>query len=183
MRSDKLHVDEGHTPGLGVPATLQLAALPYDALKRFRLIFKAVQQHSQTIEASCCVSNAQIWILWELSNRPGMRVTELAKALAVHQSTASNLVEKLVRKGLVEKVRNSPDQRVVSLSLTDAGRETLRKAPSPARGLLQQALFDLSDGALRSLNDSLDALIEEMDIKDGQAAMQPIRPFGEKRNK
>lgn len=183
MRSNKLTVDEGHAPGYGVHPVPKPAALPHEALKRFRLVFRAVQQHSQTIEASCGVSNTQIWVLWELSCRPGMSVTELAKALAIHQSTASNLLDKLVKKGLVAKERKNQDQRVVSLSLTDAGRETLGKAPLPARGLLQQALFDLPDEVLRSLNDSLDALIEEMDVMDEQAAMQPIKPFGEKRAK
>lgn len=147
---------------------------PNETLKLFRLIFKAVQQHSQRVEANCGVSSAQLWIMWELSKCPGLRVTELAKTMSIHQSTASNLVEKLVKKGLLARERNSQDLRVVSLSLTEPGRVTLREAPAPLRGILQHALFNLPGETLRSLAANLDALVAEMGIHDEQAAMQPI---------
>ncbi len=42
---------------------------PFEVLKRFRLIFKTVQQHSQWVESHCDVASAQLWALWELSER------------------------------------------------------------------------------------------------------------------
>ncbi len=153
-------------------------AWPHEALKRFRVIFKAVQNHSQWVETNCGVSSAQFWFMWELLKSPGMRVTEIAKAMAIHQSTASNLLEKLVKKGLVKRERNCKDQRVVSLYLTEAGDETLRQAPLlPARGVLQQALFNLPEEKLVALCGNLDALIEKMGFRDEQADMQPINPL------
>lgn len=146
------------------------------ALQRFRLIFRAVQRHSMWVETNCGVSSAQLWILWEVSNRPGLRVTDLAETMSIHQSTASNLLEKLVRKGLVKRERIHRDQRIVSLTLTEAGVETLRQVSSPARGILQHALFSLPEEVLRSLTGNLDALIDAMGTldEDEQAAMQPI---------
>ena len=146
----------------------------YEVLKRFRVIFKAVQQHGQSVETRCGLSNGQLWVVWEISQNPGMRVTELAEAMSIHQTTASNLLDKLGRKGLVRRERISEDQRVVSLFLTDAGQEMLAQAPKPPRGILQNALFNLPDGTLTLLESSLDELIEMMDVQDENAAMQPL---------
>jgi DNA-binding MarR family transcriptional regulator len=145
-----------------------------EALKRFRLIFKAVQQHAQWLEKTCGLSNAQLWALWEISQNPGMRPTELAKAMSIHQSTASNLLEKMAKKGLVKRERISEDQRVVSLFLADPGRNILASAPMPARGILQDALFALPNSTLISLSESLDELIKAMGIEVADAAMEPL---------
>lgn len=150
---------------------------PYEALKRFRLIFKAVQQHSQWVETRCGVTSAQLWAMWELSVTPGLRVSDLAKAMSIHHSTTSNLLDKLARKGLIKRERVSDDRRVVTLNLTQEGVELIKQAPQPPKGILQHALFRLPRTATQSLVGDLDALIVEMEITDDDAEMQPINPL------
>jgi DNA-binding MarR family transcriptional regulator len=149
-------------------------AWSHEALKRFRLIFGAVQHHSKWVEQRCGITSAQLWAIAELSHRPGLRVSELATAMCVHPSTASNLLDKLERKGLVKKERQSQDQRVVRLTLTEQGRKTLADAPHPTRGILQNALFTLPEDVLKSLVADLDALVAAMNLSDQKAEMQPI---------
>lgn len=153
---------------------------PHEVLKQFRLIFKAVQQHSQWIETHCGVTSAQLWALWELSKNPGMKVTELAKAMSIHHSTASNMLDKLAKKELIMRERISQDQRVVTLKLTQEGIELLNRVSSPPQGILQHALFDLPEKVLKSLAMNLGVLVKEMNIKDDEAAMQPINPLPKK---
>ncbi|QSA97476.1 MarR family winged helix-turn-helix transcriptional regulator [Methylococcus sp. EFPC2] len=153
------------------------SAWAYEVLKRFRLIFKAVQQHSQWVETRCGVTSAQLWALWELSRSPGLRVTELAKAMSIHHSTASNLLDKLAKKGLIRRERVSEDQRVVTVTLTPEGRELIGQAPAPAQGILQHALFCLPDAVLHSLAKDLDALVKAMELNDDEAAMEPLNPL------
>lgn len=153
---------------------------PYVVLKQFRLIFKAVQQHSQWVETHCGVTSAQLWALWELSKKPGLMVTELAKLMSIHHSTASNMLDKLAKKGLIMRERVSQDQRVVTVMLTLDGIELLKQVPSPPQGILQHTLFDLPENVLKSLADNLDVLVKQMKIKDDEAAMQPINPIPEK---
>ena len=150
---------------------------PYAVLKRFRLIFKAVQQHSQWVEAHCGVTSAQLWAMWELSQNSGLKVTELAQAMAIHHSTASNMLDKLAKKGLIIRERVSHDQRVVTVTLTEAGCNLMGLAPSPPKGILQQSLFQLPETVLKSLAKDLDMLVDCMDIKDQSASMQPLDPL------
>ncbi|WP_133717160.1 MarR family winged helix-turn-helix transcriptional regulator [Methylocaldum gracile] len=160
------------------PEISEPTARPHEALKRFRLIFRAVQQHSQWVESCCGVSYAQLWAMSELSNNAGMKVSELARAMSVHQSTVSNLLVKLEKKGLIRRERTNPDQRVVRLYLTEAGQALVEQTPEPRQGLLLQALTELPDPVLISLTRNLDLLVEAMQISDEQAAMQPLGVSG-----
>jgi len=153
----------------------------YEALKRFRLIFKAVQQHSQWVETNCGLTSAQLWLMAEISKNPGLKVTELATAMSIHHSTACSLLDKLAKKGMIVRERISRDQRVVTLKLTKKGEELIAEAPTPPQGILQQALFDLPDSVLEPLAQNLDALINQMQIKDDEAAMQPLNPLPKSR--
>jgi DNA-binding MarR family transcriptional regulator len=65
-------------------------------LKKLRVVIRSAQRHSAWIEKQCGVSGAQLWIMQELLESPGLRIGEIAHRLAVHQTTVSNLVDDLV---------------------------------------------------------------------------------------
>jgi DNA-binding transcriptional ArsR family regulator len=79
-------------------------------LKNFRIIFKSVQRHSAMVEAECGLSGSQLWAMWELLISPGLKVSDLSKAMAIHQSTASNLLDKLEKRELIKRERRGPVQ-------------------------------------------------------------------------
>ncbi len=145
-----------------------------EALRQFRVIFGAVRQHFQAVEKACGVSGAQIWAMAALQHRPGMKVSELAQALSIHASTASNLLDKIEKAGLIRRERNSTDQRVVRLYLTEAGEKALQKAPQPLTGILTHALGQLPDAALERLNQDLATLIGHMGATDTRDAQKPL---------
>lgn len=151
---------------------------PLSVLQRFRVIVRTAQRHSQWIERQSGVTGAQLWALQELSERPGLRVGELANLMALHQSTASNMVDRLEGGGLVSKERTRTDQRVVRLYLTDKGSSLLAAAPSPARGVLPEALRLLPAEELSRLQHDLDGLLSRIRDMDEGFGMQPL-PFTE----
>lgn len=144
-----------------------------DALRQFRVVFSTVKNHFQDIESRCSVSGAQLWAISEVADLPGLRVTELAHAMSVHQSTASNLVGELERKGLIRKERGT-DQRVVLLYLTEQGNELVVRAPKPMMGVLPDALQRLPEDVINSLITNMDTLIATMQLKDEAAATKPL---------
>jgi DNA-binding MarR family transcriptional regulator len=147
-----------------------------DALKKLRIVIRAAQRHSAWIEKQCGVSGAQLWILQELHESPGMRVGELADKLAIHQTTTSNLLDTLVKKGYVAKARDPDDQRVVKLHLSEEGMILLQRAPTPARGLLPEALRKMDEQGLQDLNNGLGSLLQMIDMVDEAFGLQPM-PF------
>jgi len=148
--------------------------LTLDVLKQFRLIYGSVRHHFRQIEATCKVSGSQLWMLHELQQAPGIGVSDLAHRLSIHQTTCSQLIEKLVARGYVVKTRSEEDQRRVGLTITKSAAQVLKEAPGPAEGLIPEALMGLSESTLESLMANLGELIEGLHLQDHQAADRPL---------
>jgi len=135
---------------------LSSTARMLEVLKLFRILVKSIRSHYQVVESRSGVSGAQLWALSHIAGNPKSKVGELARALAIHQSTASNLVGRLESLGLLARNRLRDDQRSVELTLTPKGRRALSRAPRPLIGILQQALLDLPQARLEGLHRHLD---------------------------
>jgi DNA-binding MarR family transcriptional regulator len=129
-------------------------------LRQLHELFRVSQQHFQRIETHCGISGAQLWALSELDAHPAMTVSELAEALTVHLSTASNVIAKLEAQGLVRRARDRVDQRVVRIHATRAGTRMLKKAPRPVEGVIPDALRKMPAAALARLERDLAAMLE-----------------------
>ena len=145
-----------------------------EILKKFRIIIRAAQKYSQKVEKMLGVSGAQLWIMKEIDRQPGLRVGEVAQSLAIHQTTASNLLDVLEKKNMVCKTRLQADQRIVNLSLTQQGKSLLLKAPELTKGLLPEALSQMNHQDLKRLGESLDVLLESISQLDEEFALQPL---------
>lgn len=148
-----------------------------EVLEQFRVIVKSIRRHYQDVERRAGLSGAQLWALAQIAEQRGGKVGELARALAVHQSTASNLVRDLERRGLVTRERRGRDLRHVQLYPSRKGLALLKAAPRPLIGVLQQALSELSAARLAALHAELARVIALM--KGKQAAAARALPLSE----
>ena len=142
-------------------------------LRRFRLVFNAVRTHFQRVEKSTGIGGAQLWALSIIRAHPGLGVGELALAMDIHQSTASNLVRALVERELVTNAKGGGDRRTVQLQLLPAGAKVLRRAPGPFSGVLPEALARLDARTLARLDKDLGELIDVLHA-DERAAGIPL---------
>jgi DNA-binding MarR family transcriptional regulator len=142
-------------------------------LRQFRLVFNAVKGHFQQVERRTGIGGAQLWALSLVHERPGLGVGELARAMDIHQSTASNLVKALAAKGLVAAAKDDGDRRAVRLQLQPAGAVLLAQAPGPFSGVLPQALATLDEPTLQRLSHDLEAVIAALGV-DRRGANIPL---------
>ena len=78
-------------------------------LRQFRVVFNAVKTHFRQVERKTGVGGAQLWALSVIGSNPGIGMNDLAHAMDVHQSTASNLVKSLVMRELIVAAKNGAD--------------------------------------------------------------------------
>lgn len=145
-----------------------------EVLEQFRVIVKSIRQHYRDVEHRAGLTGAQLWALAQVAGHPGSQVGELARALAIHQSTASNLLRRLEGLGLVTRQRRGADQRHVQLFASKKGYLVLKRAPQPLIGVLQQALSQLPSPALRDLHDHLARVIRLMKVRSLAARATPL---------
>lgn len=138
----------------------QPAEAPARVLRKFRLVFNAVRTHFQRVEKRVGLGGAQIWALAVVRAAPDIGVNALARAMDVHQTTASNLVKALVAAGLLSAERAPADRRAVQLRVLPAGARLLRRAPGPFAGVLPEALARLDAATLERLDEDLEALLD-----------------------
>lgn len=145
-----------------------------DVLRKFRTLFATVKAHFSEVEKRCGLGGSQLWALAEVASDPGKSVQALSDALLVHQSTASNLVERLVESGLITRKRSTQDRRQVRLHPTAKGLRLLAKAPAPVMGVLPDALERLPRPVLKALDQNMSALIHTMKRKKRGSESRPL---------
>jgi DNA-binding MarR family transcriptional regulator len=144
----------GAAAGLAEPPLLPEVRV----LRQFRLVFNAVKRHFQQVEKKAGIGGAQVWALSLVADNPGIGVNQLAQAMDVHQTTASNLVKAMVSAQMVVTEKSGVDRRAVQLSILPAGRQVLRRAPGPFTGVLPEALASLDAATLERLHHDLTLL-------------------------
>ena len=144
---------KGRRAAKGAKAELEL-----ETLQEFRTIFGSARRHDADVRRVAGISGSQLWALSEIARAEGMRVNDLSERMALHQTTASNLINVLVERNLIRRSKDDEDQRVVRLRLTTDGKKMLLRAPGPYAGLLVDALRHLKTNDLRRLNEALRVL-------------------------
>ena len=138
-------------------------------LRQFRVVINSVKTHFRQVEKVAGVGGAQLWALSVIQSNPRLGMNDLAQAMDIHQSTASNLVKSLVAQGMVEAEKTGTDRRAVTLQITPSGVNVLRKAPAPFSGVLPDALASLDALTLSRLERDLGKLILALNADEGAA--------------
>src|ERR1043165_9939727 len=78
------------------------------------------------------VSTAQIGVLRQLANEPGLSGAELARRLLISPQGVQLALTALARRGLVERTQDPQHARILRASLTDAGGKVAETVVSDA---------------------------------------------------
>ena len=170
----KPHAQSEASSGAATQAGFARCETADQILRALRLVFRSVQKHNQIIEDQCGVGGVQMWALWEIARAGRMRVSELAQKLSIHQSTTSNLLDKLERQRFIRRERSTTDQRVVQVVLTENGEKLLESSPPVARNLIVDALMEMPEDSLLQLEDGLYQLIRHLKVQDASGENQPL---------
>ncbi|MCS7173562.1 MAG: MarR family transcriptional regulator [Armatimonadetes bacterium] len=102
-----------------------------------------------------------------LRHHRGASLADLAEHLGVTPPTASVLVERLVRRGLVHRAADPRERRRVVLELTSAGTRLVERAWRVTRARLRQKLASLPPARVEQLREAMRILEEVFRSGDG----------------
>jgi DNA-binding MarR family transcriptional regulator len=92
------------------------------------------------------LGNTQYYVLYQLANDGPTMQRDLGRTLQIERATLSGIVTTLVRKGLIDQMPGSEDQRQRVLRLTGAGMKLWEELPDPL-ALIRAIAFEGSDAA------------------------------------
>jgi MarR family transcriptional regulator for hemolysin len=91
------------------------------------------------------ITYEQFTVLGQVKGRGGSpRMIDLAQALECAPNSISNIVDRMVKAGLVRRTRGKKDRRVVHVSLTGKGEDVIKLAAPAGWEFIQKILSPIS---------------------------------------
>jgi DNA-binding MarR family transcriptional regulator len=119
-------------------------ALVQHILKLAEDIFRATKPNAPPEWLTSDLTVAQLRVLLVLYTEGPSRMSSIASYLGIAVSTATGIVDNLVRKGLVMRGTDPEDRRLVICTLSSQGQETISRLWTLGRFQIEELLQGLS---------------------------------------
>jgi len=131
-----------------------------------RKLMQAGEFYTKELNKKYQVSAPQLNCLLSLYENGPLPPSQIAKHIMVKSSTVTGIVDRLEQKGLVKRFRNSPDRRIITIELTDSGKNLAQNAPPPIQQKIIDGLKKLSKDELDQIILPLTKLTDMLDVQD-----------------
>jgi DNA-binding MarR family transcriptional regulator len=108
------------------------------------------------------LGSTQWYVLHQLANEGPTMQRDLVRQLQIERATLSGIVATLVRKGLVEQMPDSQDQRQRMLRITASGKRLWKELPDPIALILSVAFDGVDQVELDTAHRVLQAATERL---------------------
>lgn len=95
-----------------------------------RQIIRAIDLHSRRLERESGLTGPQLLVLKQIQSTSDITAGVIARKVSLSQATVTAIIDRLERKGILQRERSADDKRKVLLSLTEAGHQALEQAPA-----------------------------------------------------
>ncbi len=101
-----------------------------EVLVTIRQIVRAIDIHSKKLAKTYGLTGPQLIVMQEIADRDVLTTGDLAKNISLSHATVTSIVDRLVARGLVTRIRGVEDKRKMYVQLTEAGHAQLINKPS-----------------------------------------------------
>jgi DNA-binding MarR family transcriptional regulator len=134
-----------------------------------RRVIRAVDLHSRTLVESHGLTGPQALILKGLEGG-SLPAGELASRVNLSQGTVTDILNRLEKRGLIIRIRDTQDRRRVRIQLTAGGQSILEQSPPLLQERFVERFNNLQDWEQTQLLASLQRIAAMMDAEDIDAA-------------
>jgi MarR family transcriptional regulator, lower aerobic nicotinate degradation pathway regulator len=156
---------------MGKRAVTRLVGDAERAMNALRRLVRALRVSTVAVQRTSGISGAQLFVLRALVERPGQSMRDLVARTLTSQSTVSEVVARLIARGLVTREAAPDDGRRAVLTPTAAGRALVRTAPPTVQADLIEGLQRLSPGSRSALADALEQWLGTAGLTEVPAGM------------
>jgi DNA-binding MarR family transcriptional regulator len=114
------------------------------------------------------ITTEQYWMLLRLRRSGPMSIGQLADALGITGSSVTTGSKRLERAGLVQRERQSDDERLVLVALTLQGQQKIEAWQQERRAFLSRLLAPLTSQEQDTLSALLERVLEEQATQEAQ---------------
>lgn len=137
-----------------------------EIIYQIRRLMQAGELFTKELNKTYQVSAPQLHCLLTLYENGPLPPSQIARHIMVKSSTVTGIIDRLEKKGLVIRLRNSPDRRVITIELTETGTELAGNAPPPIQYKIVDGLKRIPEGEIKQIILSLSKLTHMLDVQD-----------------
>ena len=137
-----------------------------EGIHLIRRLMQAGEKYTKELNKKFSVSAPQVACLLALLDNGAMSPSQIAKKIMVESSTVTGVIDRLEQKGLVVRTRISPDRRVITVELTEAGRRLAENAPPPIQQKIVKGLKKVEEVDRAQIIQTLSRLTDMIDADD-----------------
>jgi len=141
-----------------------------------RRLIRAADLDAKDLARQTGLTTSQLLVLELLEAAGEMTVGAIARDVGLAQGTVTNLIDRLVERGLLSRRRARQDRRQVKVGVSPAGRELLAAAPTPLQRRFLEGFALLRDWEQTAILSSLQRLAHLMGAETLEAA--PVLDVG-----
>jgi DNA-binding MarR family transcriptional regulator len=131
-----------------------------------RRLMQAGELYTKELDKKYQVSAPQVSCLLALYENGPLSLSQIARIIMVKSSTVTGIIDRLEQKGLVRRLRNAPDRRMITIELTEAGNALAQHAPPPVQRKIVDGLKRLPENEVEKIVDGLNMLTHMLDVQD-----------------
>ncbi|PSL44021.1 DNA-binding MarR family transcriptional regulator [Salsuginibacillus halophilus] len=131
--------------------------------KSLRRIAYIVKQRGREILNQFPITPPQFVALQWLHDKGDMTIGELSNKMYLACSTTTDLVDRMEKNDLVERVKDEEDRRVVRIHLLKKGETIIQEVVKKRQEYLSELLDKFSEEEVNRLEETLAALHDEME--------------------
>ncbi|ARI79154.1 MarR family winged helix-turn-helix transcriptional regulator [Halobacillus mangrovi] len=133
-----------------------------DVEKELRYISGIIKQRGRVILNNYPITAPQFVALQWLMDKGDMTIGELSNYIHLACSTTTDLVDRMEKNELVERVRDPKDRRVVRIHVLEKGEQIIHEVIEKRQDYLEEVLKDVPVDDVNTLNQLLHVLHEKM---------------------
>ena len=130
----------------------------------FRKLNRAVYLDASRTSKEFGLTRSQSQVLKNLLTHGSMSSADLSRRLYMTPPNMTGIIDRLEKKGLVERIRNQGDRRIVLITLTEGGRELSKRLPDSIEKKLVTGLMDLAPDQIRMISKAMNQIVHLMEI-------------------
>lgn len=136
--------------------------------KRMRYISGIIKQKGRKILTNYPITSPQFVALQWLLEEGDLTIGELSGKISLAFSTTTDLVDRMEKNKLVERVQDTKDRRVVRIHVLDKGKRIIGEVIEKRQMYLGEVLENFTEEQTNHLDELLELLHEEMKKYDNK---------------
>ncbi|MFJ5621811.1 MarR family winged helix-turn-helix transcriptional regulator [Peribacillus loiseleuriae] len=130
--------------------------------KELRYVSGLIKQKGREMLQNYKITPPQFIALQWLSEEGDMTIGELSSKMYLAFSTTTDLIDRMEKNELVQRVKDEKDRRVVRIHLLEEGKRIIDEVIKKRQVYLQDVLVNFSSDEIKLLKENLTKLHQEM---------------------